>query len=77
MKGSVGVSFRMEYIFLGTPIYNKAYMKTIDSIFSFDKSNIAQIRLKVIEFYNVLKTILKSAFDLYSNLLKEKFFVKI
>ena len=56
MKGSVGVSCKMEYIFSGTPIYNKAYMKTTESIFSFGNSNIAQFRLKVIEFHNKYET---------------------
>jgi len=64
MKGSVGVSCRMEYIFSGTPIYNKAYMKTTDSIFSFDNSNIAQFRLKVIEFHNKYGT--KATIDAFS-----------
>jgi len=64
MKGSVGVSCRMEYIFSGTPIYNKAYMKTTDSIFSFDNSNIVQFRLKVIEFHNKYGT--KATIDAFS-----------
>jgi len=63
MKGSVGVSCRMEYIFSGTPIYNKAYIKTIYSIFSFDNSNIAQFRLKAIEFRNQYGT--KAAMDAF------------
>jgi len=64
MKGKVGVSCKFEYIFSGTYVYNKAYMKTIDPIFSFNNSDIAQFRLKVIEFYNKYGT--KATIDAFS-----------
>lgn len=63
MKGSIGVSTRLEYLFFGTAIYNKAYMKHIISSLNFSKSKQAAFRLKVIEFHNQYGT--KATIDAY------------
>lgn len=64
MKERVGVSIKLEYLFSGTPIYNKRYMKTINSILNFSYCNKAQFRLKVIEFHNKYGT--KATMDAFS-----------
>ena len=51
MKGSVGVSTTYQDIFYGTALYNPKMIKQIRSIMAFSSSNVAQFRLKVIEFH--------------------------
>lgn len=63
MKGLIGVSTKLEYLFSGTARYNKRYMKHIISISNFSKSQKAQLRLKVIEFHNKYET--KATIDAY------------
>lgn len=63
MKGSIGISTTLEYLFSGTVIYNRRYMKHIISSLNFTKSQKAQFRLKVIEFHNKYGT--KVTIDAY------------
>jgi hypothetical protein len=53
--------WRLEIEILRNSLKKLRNIFTLDSIFSFDTSNIAQFRINVIEFDNVLKTIPKSA----------------
>lgn len=51
MKGSVGVSTTYQDLFVDTPLYNGRMRKSIRSILSFEKSQMAETRLRIIEFH--------------------------
>jgi transposase InsO family protein len=56
MKGKLGVSSRYQHIFYGTPLYNGPTMKRLISTEDFSRSEIAEFRLKVIEFHKTYGT---------------------
>jgi len=63
MKGSVGVSTSYQDLFVGTPLYNGRMKKSIHSILSFNNSQQAETRLKIIEFHKKYGT--KATIDAY------------
>ncbi len=65
MKGSIGISTRLQDLFYGTALYNKGMKKSIQSLFNFENSPIAQKRLKIIKFHNQYGTkVTIAAFDI-------------
>jgi hypothetical protein len=64
MKGSVGASTSYQDLFYGTPLYNPRMIKQIKSIMAFSRSNVAEFRLKVIEFHDKYGT--KATVDAFS-----------
>lgn len=52
MKGLIGTSTSYEYLFSKTALYNGQMLKSIQFILAFNSSDIAQRRLKIIEFHN-------------------------
>lgn len=52
MKGRVGTLQKEAHLFYGTPLYDKDIMKRWINKLEFSKSEIAQLRLDVINFYN-------------------------
>ncbi len=64
MKGSIGVSTKLFYLFSGTPLYNRRYMKHIIlNLQTFLNQNRLEFRLKVIEFQSIYGT--KATMDAY------------
>ena len=52
MRGRVGTPQREIHLFYGMPLYNKGTMKSWIKKLEFSKSETAQFRLEVINFYN-------------------------
>ncbi len=51
MKGSLGVSTSYQDLFMDTPLYNGRMRRSIRSVLFFSKSQMAETRLKIIEFH--------------------------
>ena len=50
MKGSLGVPTTLHDLYFGTPFYNGRMIKSIRSALAFNQSEVADLRLKIIEF---------------------------